>query len=153
MRFFHCSVEVVYFLWPCFSLSTFHLLALLADVRTDDARVTWNRLPIKNLRLIPCLFHLWSYLNSNGCFSVTQRLCTAMLKRRKWRECRKTWLLIPFRLKFSQSCKLSCSSLKFSTNYETSILGFKKQSWFFTKDTRDLCVKGNFLFVKICLLT
>jgi len=32
----HDSLEVVYFLRPYFSLSTFHLLALLADVRTDD---------------------------------------------------------------------------------------------------------------------
>jgi len=33
----HYSLEVVYFLWPCISLSTFHLLPLLADARTDDA--------------------------------------------------------------------------------------------------------------------
>jgi len=24
VRFFHCSHEIVYFLWPCFGLSTFY---------------------------------------------------------------------------------------------------------------------------------
>jgi len=35
--FIHCSLEVVCFLCPCFSLSVFYLLGLHADVRTDDA--------------------------------------------------------------------------------------------------------------------
>jgi len=35
--FIHFSLEVVCSLCPCFHLSTFHLFALVADLRTDDA--------------------------------------------------------------------------------------------------------------------
>jgi len=37
LGFFAIVFEVVWFLCPCFSLSTFRLLPLLADVRADDA--------------------------------------------------------------------------------------------------------------------
>ena len=38
--------------------------------------VTWNRLPIKNLRLIPCFFHLWSEVT---CTPVLHFVCRISL--------------------------------------------------------------------------
>jgi len=48
----HYSLEVVYFLWLCCSLSTFHLLALLADVRTDDALFYVKSISSKSLKFV-----------------------------------------------------------------------------------------------------
>jgi len=61
MQFLHCSLEVVYFLWPCFGLSTFHTCYdCLQMIGLMMRSVTWNQSPIKNLWLTPCFFHLWS---------------------------------------------------------------------------------------------
>jgi len=61
VRCFHCSLGVVYFLWPCVGLYTFHTcLHCLQMIGMTMRCVTWIRFPFKNLWLIPCFFHLWS---------------------------------------------------------------------------------------------
>jgi len=54
-RFIHVSLQFVCFLCPCLGRSTFHLLALLANFRTDDAEcyvksiIAFKNFPIDTL--------------------------------------------------------------------------------------------------------
>ena len=65
--FIHFSLEVVCSLCPCFYLSTFHLFALLADLRTDDASCYVKSISYKNFTIDSLLI---SHLNHFGHMGV-----------------------------------------------------------------------------------
>jgi len=65
-----CLLSLTLF-WP-FNVS--HLLALLAEIGLMMGSVTWNRFPIKNLRLIPCLLSPVEWSNLSITCSVRKQI-------------------------------------------------------------------------------
>jgi len=101
---FYTTVLRCSHLWLCFSLSTFHLLALLADVRT------WWCIVLREIDFLlkividswlnPCLFCLWS--------DVTWiQICTSLSQRKKMKA--EPNRLIPLKQGFPTGGTCTCT--------------------------------------------